>query len=62
LAKSLKDLYPAGLVVENRPGARGHLAVGAVKLADPDGNTLLHSPAATFKILRSCPFPNGRSS
>jgi tripartite-type tricarboxylate transporter receptor subunit TctC len=51
LAESLKDLYPAGLVVENRPGASGRLAVEAVKLADPDGNTLLYSPAATFTIL-----------
>jgi tripartite-type tricarboxylate transporter receptor subunit TctC len=51
LADSLKDFFPGGLVVENRPGASGRLAVDAVKSSEPDGLTLLYSPAALFTIL-----------
>lgn len=50
LTQDLQSLYPAGLIVDNRPGASGRLAMDALKAADPDGNTLLYSPSALLTI------------
>ncbi|WP_165570865.1 Bug family tripartite tricarboxylate transporter substrate binding protein [Comamonas thiooxydans] len=50
LALDLQALYPAGLIVDNRPGASGRLAIDALRVADPDGNTLLYSPSALLTI------------
>lgn len=50
LALDLQTLYPAGLVVENRPGASGRLAIDTLKAADLDGNTLMYAPASLLTI------------
>lgn len=44
LAEALKGGFPAGVIVDNRVGASGRLALQAVKAAEPDGNTVLFTP------------------
>ena len=44
LAEQLKDALGRPVVVENKTGASGRLAVEAVKAAPPDGDTLLMAP------------------
>lgn len=51
LAEDLKRLYPSGIIVDNRPGASGRIAVSAVANSEPDGNTLLLAPSATLAII-----------
>lgn len=50
LVQELKPLYSAGLIVENKPGASGRIAVDTVKMAEADGNTLLYAPSALLTI------------
>ncbi|MFM9941247.1 MAG: Bug family tripartite tricarboxylate transporter substrate binding protein [Hyphomicrobiaceae bacterium] len=51
VADRLSKTWTAGVVVENRPGAGGALAAGAVTSAVKDGHTLLHAAASIYTIL-----------
>ena len=45
LAEALRGTYAATVVVENRPGAAGRLALETAKAAEPDGTTLALTPS-----------------
>jgi tripartite-type tricarboxylate transporter receptor subunit TctC len=49
-AEQLGSHYPGGVVVDNRPGAAGRLAVAALKQAEPDGSTMLLAPGAVATV------------
>ncbi|TCH99426.1 hypothetical protein EJV46_01760 [Roseococcus sp. SYP-B2431] len=51
LADRLRDVYAPQVIVENRSGAGGRLAVEVAKSSAPDGGTVLLSPAGQFTIL-----------
>lgn len=53
LAEALKPLLARPVLVENRPGAGGRLAVAAVKAAAADGNTLLLTPSSIMTLYPS---------
>lgn len=46
----LRPAYAPGAIVENRPGASGRLALEAVRTAEPDGTTMLMSPASVMTL------------
>ena len=50
LAVGLQDKYKVAAVVDNKTGANGNLGIDAVKLAAPDGHTLLVVPAGNLTI------------
>lgn len=50
VADRLRGSYASNVIVENRPGAGGQLAITAVKDAAPDGNTLLLTPSSMLSI------------
>ena len=50
LADRLRGSFAANLIVENRTGAGGRIAVSALKSATPDGMTMLLTPASTMVI------------
>ena len=52
-AEALSDRYPAGVVVDNRAGAAGQIAISALKLAVPDGTTLLLAQGAVATVYPS---------
>ncbi|HMN94399.1 MAG TPA: Bug family tripartite tricarboxylate transporter substrate binding protein [Hydrogenophaga sp.] len=50
VAERLRGSYASNVIVENRAGAGGQLAITAVKDAAPDGNTLLMTPSSMLSI------------
>jgi tripartite-type tricarboxylate transporter receptor subunit TctC len=50
LAERLRGTYASTLIVENRVGAGGRIAVNALKGAAPDGTTLLLTPASMMVL------------
>jgi tripartite-type tricarboxylate transporter receptor subunit TctC len=50
LAEKLKGSYAENVIVENKPGAGGRIAVETVKNAAPDGNTILFTPSSMLVI------------
>ena len=44
LMSRIQSAYPAGMIVENKPGAGARLAVDQVKSSAPDGTTMLFTP------------------
>jgi tripartite-type tricarboxylate transporter receptor subunit TctC len=50
LAEGMKDRYPKGLVVLNRPGMGGAIAIGEVLRAKPDGYTITLAPKSALII------------
>ncbi len=49
-AERLRGAYAPQVVVENRAGATGRLALEAVKAARPDGTTLVQTPASMLTV------------
>ena len=50
VAEGMKSRFPNGLVVVNRPGAAGSVAMGEVTRAKPDGYTIILTPASALVI------------
>ncbi len=50
VAEQLGGAYPQGVVVDNRPGAAGQIAVNALKAAPSDGTTLLLAQGAVATV------------
>jgi len=72
LAESMKERFPRGIVVVNKPGAAGALAVSEITRAAPDGYTIALTPHSALVIAAQIndvgyktpddylPFANGR--
>jgi tripartite-type tricarboxylate transporter receptor subunit TctC len=50
VAEQLTRQYPQGAIVDNRPGAAGQIAVNALKVAVPDGSTVLLAQGAVATV------------
>jgi tripartite-type tricarboxylate transporter receptor subunit TctC len=53
VAEKLRDAFPAGALVDNRPGAGGNIGADSVFRSEPDGSTLLVSPPGPIAINQS---------
>jgi len=51
LAEGMKAKFPNGLVVVNRPGAAGSVAVAEMARSKPDGLTIVMTPASALVIV-----------
>lgn len=51
LAQGLSEALQRAVIVENRPGAGGQIAAGALKAAPPDGNTLFLSNSHALAMI-----------
>ncbi len=50
IADRLRGVYAPSVIVENRPGAGGRIALEAVKNADTDGSAMILTPASMLVI------------
>ncbi len=50
LASAMQGLYAQNIIVENRTGAAGRIAIESVKNSEPDGTTILACPSQLFTI------------
>src|SRR5437763_1599010 len=50
VAEGMKPKFPHGLVVVNRPGAAGSVAVAEMARSNPDGYTIVLSPQSALVI------------
>ena len=50
VAEKLRDVYAKSVVIENRTGAGGQIALSALKTATPDGTTCLVTPMSMLGI------------
>ena len=50
VAEKLRDVYAKSVVIENRTGAGGQIALSALKTATPDGTTFLVTPMSMLGI------------
>jgi tripartite-type tricarboxylate transporter receptor subunit TctC len=50
VASQLSASFPRGVVVDNRPGAGGQIAVSALKAAPGDGSILLAAPGSSASV------------
>ena len=51
IADSMKSTLDQNVIIDNKPGAAGRVALGELKRAAPDGNTLALAPSGALVIL-----------
>ena len=51
LAERIRVTLDQNVIVENKPGAAGRIALGEIKRANPDGNTLVLAPSGGLVIM-----------